>query len=191
MPNYTIKTTPIEGVLILEPNDNVNPTTCKWPTAQELTELGITEKYKNKSEEKLARGVLRGLHFNTSGVQAKLVRVTAGAALNVAADLRYKSYTYGASHGVELSGENGRILYIPAHFAHGFLTLEPGTEITIKSSGILDTKKESGVQWDDQILAIDWQYERYDIDQKWLNIAPKDKKRTTFRQLDARFLWDE
>lgn len=98
---------------------------------------------------------LRGLHFQSPPHgQDKLVRCVRGRIWDVAVDLRAGSPTYGRSVGAELSAENGRQLFVPVGFAHGFLTLEPDCEVTYKVSAPYAPDADGGIRWDS--AGIDW-----------------------------------
>lgn len=103
------------------------------------------------------RGTLRGMHFQSEPFpEAKLVRVTQGAAFDVAVDIRPNSPTYGAWHGVELSAANHLALYLPAGCAHGFQTLCDDTEMFYQMSEVYHAECSEGIRWNDPQIAIAW-----------------------------------
>jgi len=104
------------------------------------------------------RGTLRGLHCQIGpSVQGKLVRVLKGAIWDVAVDARRGSASYGQHVAAVLSAENWSQLWVPGGFLHGFVTLEPGTEVMYKvTGGYYDPKAERGVIWNDPDLALPW-----------------------------------
>ena len=116
------------------------------------------------------RGTLRGMHYQAEPhAEVKLVRCTGGAILDVIVDLRPESPTHLRWVGVELSAENGRMLYIPAGFAHGFQTLRDETEVFYQMSEFFHPECAGGVRWDDPRLAISWPLEP-------VNISAKDQQ---------------
>ena len=103
-----------------------------------------------------ARGVLRGIHYQVTRPQGKLVRVTAGSAFDVAVDLRRASPSFGQWVGVELSAANRRMLWVPPGFGHAFLTLEDGTDFLYKCTDFYAPEDEGCIRWDDPDLGIEW-----------------------------------
>lgn len=192
MSKFKVTETPIEGLLIIEPlviGDNRGFFLESY-SKRDFEAMGIDVEFVQDNHSKSSRGVLRGMHFQKVQTQGKLVRVTAGAVFDVAVDMRPDSRTYGASHSIELSAENKRMFYIPPRFAHGFLTLENNTELMYKCTDYYHPESDSGIMWNDQVLAIDWQFERFGIDEKYLNISEKDKRHLGFNQIIPAMLWE-
>jgi dTDP-4-dehydrorhamnose 3,5-epimerase len=103
------------------------------------------------------RGVVRGLHFQVPPEgQAKLVRVAAGSILDVAVDIRWGSPSYGRHVAIVLSAVEGNQLFVPEGFAHGFCTLEPGTEVVYKVNRYYSAEHDRGLAWNDPALGIAW-----------------------------------
>lgn len=108
------------------------------------------------------RGVLRGLHFQAPpAAQDKLIRVTRGAAFDVAVDIRAGSPTFGRWAGTVLSAAAWNQLLVPRGFAHGFLTLEPDTEVQYKVTAPYDRDCDRAIRFDDPAIGIDWPIERH------------------------------
>jgi dTDP-4-dehydrorhamnose 3,5-epimerase len=131
------------------------------------------------------KGTVRGLHFQRPPhAQEKLVRVARGRILDVAVDLRRGSPNYGEHIEVELDDRDGRQIYIPAGFAHGFCTLEPDTEVIYKVTDFWTPASEDGLLWSDPALAIAWP------DFAGAQIAAKDAALPPLHALDTPFVAD-
>ncbi len=124
-----------------------------------LTELGLPtpRPFVQDNHSCSSKGVLRGLHYQADPyAQGKLVRVTQGAAFDVAVDIRKGSKTVGQWVGVNLTGENKYMLWIPEGFAHGFVALEDNTHFLYKTTNYYNKGSERTIMWNDPDLAIDW-----------------------------------
>ncbi|OGO99649.1 MAG: dTDP-4-dehydrorhamnose 3,5-epimerase [Curvibacter sp. RIFCSPHIGHO2_12_FULL_63_18] len=117
---------------------------------------GVTLPFVQDNHSKSARGVLRGLHYQTRQAQGKLVRVVAGEVFDVAVDIRRDSPTYGQWVGEILSGDNKRQLWVPPGLAHGFLVLSESAEFLYKTTDYYAPAYERCIAWNDPYLAIDW-----------------------------------
>jgi dTDP-4-dehydrorhamnose 3,5-epimerase len=149
----------IEGLVIVKPRVFPDGRGFFLETYKksEYAANGITEDFVQDNHSKSSRGVLRGLHFQRAPhAQGKLVRVTRGRVWDVAVDIRPGSATYGKWYGLELSEENRTMFYIPAGFAHGFVTLEDDTEFMYKCTAEYNKESEGGLIWNDPDLAIEW-----------------------------------
>ena len=105
----------------------------------------------------VAKGTLRGMHFQQApALEAKLIRCTRGAIFDVVLDLRPGSSSYGEWYGVALTPENGRMLYVPEHCAHGYQTLENNTEMYYMTSQYYTASAARGVRFDDPAFGIQW-----------------------------------
>lgn len=129
------------------------------------------------------RGTLRGLHYQIPpAAEVKLVRCIRGSLWDVILDLRNNSPTFGQWYGAELSAENGRAMYVPRGFAHGFITLTDDTEAFYLVSSYYTPELERGVRFDDPFHSISWPLIPTEVSAKdaaWPNIDPK------FHALDA------
>ncbi len=130
-------------------------------------------------------GTVRGLHFQADPqAQGKLVRCTAGALFDVAVDIRQGSPTYGRWVGETLSSQNGKQLWIPPGFAHGFCSLEPNTAICYKVTDYYSAECDKGLAWDDPEIGIEWP----DIADAE-TLSGKDSKQPLLADLPAYFKW--
>ena len=120
-------------------------------------------------------GTIRGLHYQVAPApEAKLIRCTKGAIYDVIVDMRDGSETRGQWFGAELTPENRTAMYVPEYFAHGFLTLQPESEVHYMASATYTPEAERGVRFDDPAVGIDWPLEAQvvtDKDRSWPSIA--------------------
>ena len=136
--------------------------------------LGITDAFVQDNHSCSKKGTLRGLHYQWPHLQAKLCRVVAGEALDVAVDIRWGSPHFGKWTAVRLSAAENNQIYIPAGFAHGFLALSDSVQFLYKCSDFYDSAGEHGVLWNDPDLGISWSTENplvSDKDAKFSKLA--------------------
>jgi dTDP-4-dehydrorhamnose 3,5-epimerase len=130
-----------------------------------------------------ARGVIRGLHFQSDPhAQGKLVRVIRGSIFDVAVDLRHGSSSFGRHVSAILSAGNWAQLWIPIGFAHGFCTLEPETEVIYKVTDVYAPECDRGVAFDDPALGIEWP-----VSPHMAVVSDKDRRNPPLRDLPAYF----
>ncbi|MBV8458961.1 MAG: dTDP-4-dehydrorhamnose 3,5-epimerase [Acetobacteraceae bacterium] len=156
----TVEELAIPGVKLIAPRrfpDSRGFFSETWH-AQRYAEAGIPGPFVQDNHSlSVAIGTVRGLHAQTGpNAQGKLVRVVRGAIWDVAVDIRHGSPTYGRHVAAELSAENWRQLWIPVGFLHGFVTLQPETEVSYKVTAPYDREAERGVMWNDPDLNIPW-----------------------------------
>lgn len=131
-------------------------------------------------------GTVRGLHFQLEPfAQGKLVRCISGKLIDVAVDIRVGSPTFGKWAAVELSADNGEQLWVPAGFAHGFLTLVDNTMISYKVTAPYSASHDRGLKWDDPEIGINWPFMNTYI------ISDKDSKQPTLAELPEYFIYQD
>ncbi|MEO0850889.1 MAG: dTDP-4-dehydrorhamnose 3,5-epimerase [Pseudomonadota bacterium] len=152
--------TPLAGAFVidLERREDARGFFTRAFCAMEFEAHGIEMQIKQANlSHNRDKGTLRGLHFQRAPAQeAKFVRCVAGSLYDVIVDNRPDSPTYLQSYGAELSSENGRALYVPRGFAHGFLTLEPDTMASYLVDEFYTPGVEGGLRYDDPALGIEW-----------------------------------
>ncbi len=150
--------TPLPGVKLIEPKvfgDERGFFLESW-NASVFAANGLDLAFVQDNHSRSARGVLRGLHYQMSTPQGKLVRVTSGAVFDVAVDIRRSSPHFGRWVGYELSESNKRMLWVPPGFAHGFLVLSESADFLYKCTTLYDAPNDRGIRWDDPAIGIDW-----------------------------------
>ena len=181
-----IELTSLPGVMVLTPvrhGDARGFFSESWNKAR-LAEHGLNPEFVQDNHSMSgAVGTLRGLHFQAPPyAQGKLVRCGRGAFYDVAVDIRRGSPSYGQWVGVELSFENGKQLWVPEGFAHGFVTLQPDTEICYKCTNYYNGAADGGVRWDS--CGIDWPLHGEPI------LSGKDEVAPALAEFDSPFEWD-
>lgn len=172
----------IPGPLIIEPKvfgDDRGFFMESWNAAA-FAEAGLDLAFVQDNHSRSRKGVLRGMHFQNPGPQGKLVRVVNGAVYDVAVDLRRSSPNFGKWVGVELSAANKRMFWVPEGFAHGFLTLEDGTDFLYKCTTPYAPQFEHSLAWDDPDVGIEWPLDGIEP-----QISAKDKVGTALADIEG------
>ena len=148
----------IPGLLLFEPAVFRDPRGlfCETFHALRYAEAGITELFVQDNYSRSIRGTLRGLHYQDPHAQGKLVMVLDGSVYDVVVDIRRGSPTFGKWHGLELSADNTRQLYVPPGCAHGFCVTSEQAAFLYKCTDFYSPKDERGIIWNDPTLAISW-----------------------------------
>ena len=141
---------------------------------------GITAEFVQDNHSRSGQGILRGLHYQVTKPQGKLVRVLSGEVFDVAVDLRKKSATFGQWVGMNLSSENKKMLWIPPGFAHGFYVISPQADFFYKCTEFYAPEYERSIRWDDPDLGIDWPLIRGNTPV----LAPKDAAAVSFKDAE-------
>lgn len=181
MGKFQVETCEIEGLKILSPSVYGDERGYFMETynANDFREIGIDLDFVQDNQSSSKKGVLRGLHYQISHPQDKVVRVVSGSVFDVAVDLREDSKTYGKWQGVILSAENKKQFFIPKGFAHGFLVLTETAEFAYKCSEFYHPNDEGGIIWNDPDIGIEWP-ELSDVE---LIISEKDQQWPIISQL--------
>ena len=178
-----IERTSIEGLLIIKPTVFKDPRGYFFESYNKgkYKSQGVDHVFVQDNVSKSSKNVLRGLHFqNPPHAQGKLVSVLRGAVLDVAVDIRRESPSYGKYFSIELSEENNLQFFIPAGFAHGFLTLEDNTLFSYKCTDVYDKESEGSIKWNDPNLNIDWNVNNPIV-------SEKDQLAPSFRNFESQF----
>ena len=158
MGNFTFNETKIKDVYIIDVKTYGDNRGYFMETYKEsdFKAAGLNYSFVQDNQSSSRKGVLRGLHFQKTHPQAKLVRVIKGEVFDVAVDLRKNSPTYGQWVGVVLSEENKRQFMIPRGFAHGFVVMSDYAEFAYKCDELYHPEDEGGIMWNDPANGIEW-----------------------------------
>lgn len=151
--------TKLDGIVLVEPQVHGDERGFFVETYSKdaWAELGVEAEFVQHNHSRSSHGTLRGLHFQTSPGQAKLLRCARGAILDVAVDLRKDSPTYGQWEGHVLDDVTHHQLFVPIGFAHGFVVLSDVADVAYLVSSVYDPATEAGIAWDDPEVGVDWQ----------------------------------
>ena len=181
--NFTFIPTEIKDVFVIEVKKYGDNRGYFMETYKEsdFHQAGLNYKFIPDNQSKSKKGVLRGLHFQKTYPQAKLVRCIEGEVFDVCVDLRQDSPTYGKWEGVVLSAEKGNQFMVPKGFAHGFVVLTESATFCYKCDELYHPEDEGGIMWDDPDVGIKWP----DIGE--ILLSEKDKKHQLLRDAKIEF----
>jgi len=177
--SFVFSPCPVAGLVEIQPNIHGDRRGYFFESYSErdFFAAGITAKFVQDNQSCSSKGVLRGLHFQKSHPQGKLVRVIDGEVFDVAVDIRPDSPSRGKWHGVILNSEKQNQFFIPEGFAHGFLVLSEKAVLAYKCTDIYYPGDEGGIIWNDSEIGITWP----DIGMEYI-LSDKDKKLPGFHQ---------
>lgn len=183
MGNFSFIESRIKGVYIIDVKSYGDNRGYFMETYKEtdFLEAGLDYRFVQDNQSSSRKGVLRGLHYQRTHPQAKLVRVIKGEVFDVAVDLRKGSETYGQWVGAVLSEENKRQFMIPRGFAHGFQVVSDYAEFAYKCDDVYHPEDEGGILWNDPDIGIQWP----NIDE--VILSEKDKKNPTLAEAKIEF----
>ena len=183
MGNFAFTETKIKGVYIIDVKTYGDHRGYFMETYKEddFMAAGLTYRFVQDNQSSSRKGVLRGLHFQKTHPQAKLVRVLKGEVFDVAVDLRKGSETYGQWVGAFLSEENHRQFMIPRGFAHGFVVVSDQAEFAYKCDEKYHPEDEGGILWNDPDVGVEWP----DVGE--IMLSEKDKNNPTLAECKIEF----
>jgi len=150
--------TKLPGVIVFEPKRFGDSRGFFLETCREdsLKQAGINDCFVQDNHSRSTKGVLRGLHYQLTQPQGKLVRVARGAVFDVAVDVRQGSPTFGEWYSTILDEDSMRMMYVPPGFAHGFVVLSGIADFIYKCTDYYHPQSEQGIAWNDPEINIDW-----------------------------------
>ena len=180
MGKISVETCHIEGLKVITPQvfGDARGYFMETYNYNDYKEAGIDQVFVQDNQSASKKGVLRGLHFQITYPQDKLVRASRGEVFDVAGDLRPGSKTYGQWYGVLLSEENKKQFFIPKNFAHGFVVLSDYAEFAYKCTDFYHPNDEGGLAWNDTQIGVEWPIP----EGMELTLSDKDKKWGSFAE---------
>ena len=183
-----IAETGLEGLLVVELDvygDNRGFFVERY-NEDKFREAGLPTYFAQDNHSRSAPGVIRGLHYQHEPPQGKLVGCVNGKIWDVAVDARPNSPTFGKSFGIELSDTNGKLLWIPPFFAHGFCVLgDKPADVMYKVTATFNPEGERGMAWDDKELNVAWPFDDMVFDGDGPTVSERDKKQPSFAEYKA------
>jgi len=186
MNNFTIEQTPLEGLLLIRTKvyGDARGFFMEIFNMRSFEELGLGVNFVQCNRSRSRFGTLRGLHFQKTHPQGKLVSVTLGEVFDVAVDLRRDSPMFGKWHGITLREGDGTLFYVPPGFAHGFYVTSEIADFSYFCTDFYEPSDEGGLLWNDASIGIEWPIE----DRSKVIIADRDK---TFPGLGDCFVFSQ
>ena len=183
MGKITVETCHIEGLKVITPQvfGDSRGYFMETYNYKDYEAAGMKEVFVQDNQSKSKAGVIRGLHFQKTFPQAKLVRCIEGEVFDVCVDLRKGSETYGKWEGVVLSAEKGNQFMIPRGFAHGFAVLSETATFCYKCDELYHPEDEGGIMWNDPEIGIEWPYKGEPL------LSEKDKKHPSLKESRIEF----
>ncbi len=184
MSNFVFNKTKIDGVYVVDTKvfGDERGYFMETYNKEAFDEAGLIYNFVQDNQSRSHKGVLRGLHFQKTYPQAKLVRVLEGEVFDVAVDLREESKTYGQWVGETLTAENKKQLMIPRGFAHGFLVLSDTATFAYKCDDFYHPEDEGGIPYNDDTVNIEWP--KVDCE---LLLSEKDQKHQSLKENKVTF----
>jgi dTDP-4-dehydrorhamnose 3,5-epimerase len=175
--------TGISGLVVFEPQvfDDERGFFLETYRQDVLLEAGIDKMFVQDNHSRSSKGTLRGLHYQLTQPQGKLVRVSSGSVFDVAVDVRLGSPTFGQWHGEILDSDDKKMMYIPHGFAHGFLVLTESADFIYKCTDYYHPQSEQGVLWNDADININWPIEN-------VLLSEKDKNNVLLKEIPEHLL---
>ncbi|MEO8578397.1 MAG: dTDP-4-dehydrorhamnose 3,5-epimerase, partial [Gemmatimonadales bacterium] len=160
--------TPLAGVLLVEPRvfGDERGFFLETFNTKALEGTGIPSLFVQDNHSRSSKGVVRGLHYQLTAPQGKLVHVARGKIFDVAVDVRAGSPSFGQWFGIELNDDNLFSLWIPPGFAHGFCALSDVADVIYKCTALYDAEDDRGVAWNDPQIGIEWPVESPTVSRK-------------------------
>ena len=163
MNNFTVEQTPLEGALLIKTKvfGDSRGFFMESFNKRSLEELGLNVNFVQSNRSRSRLGTLRGLHFQSTRPQGKLVSVTLGEVFDVAVDLRKTSSTFGKWYGIKLNESDGISFYVPPGFAHGFYVMSEVADFSYFCTDFYSPSDEGGLLWSDASVGIEWPIEEH------------------------------